>query len=189
MPGLQFFQNMAQPTMQSMGSSSPLTAWATPTLDPQELDKKIQDLKTVQFWLEQNVRALTATIQAMEVQKLTLQTLQGMNVSLQEVAQSFQNAMPSMAAAPASVAPQPEPAVAPPTEEAAARVTAAPVPPGMDPMQWWGSLSQQFQQIAKAAAAVTPAASAPVSTAEPESAKAPLASAKPKRAAPRKPAA
>lgn len=46
-----------------------MASWVAPTLSVEELDKRIQELKTVQFWLEQNTNALKATIQALEVQK------------------------------------------------------------------------------------------------------------------------
>jgi hypothetical protein len=67
-PGFDFLQGM----LKTATASCP--AWANgwrPRSIP-ELDKRIQDLKTVQFWLEQNARLLAATIQALEVQKLTL---------------------------------------------------------------------------------------------------------------------
>ena len=32
--------------------------WVAPTLDPAELEKRIEELRTVQFWLEQNARML-----------------------------------------------------------------------------------------------------------------------------------
>jgi hypothetical protein len=60
--------------------------WVTPTLDPKELEKRIQELKSVQFWLDQNAKALSATIQALEVQRMTLETLQGMNLGVADVA-------------------------------------------------------------------------------------------------------
>ena len=59
--------------------------WVAPTLDPEELDKRIQELKTVQFWLEQNARLLATTIQALEVQRMTLSTLQSMNLPMTEL--------------------------------------------------------------------------------------------------------
>ena len=34
-----------------------MSQWIAPTLDPEELDKRIEDLRTVQFWLEQNAQA------------------------------------------------------------------------------------------------------------------------------------
>ena len=54
--------------------------WIAPTLNPEELEKRIEELRTVQFWLEQNARMLGATIQALEVQRMTLSTLKTMNV-------------------------------------------------------------------------------------------------------------
>ena len=56
--------------------------WIAPTLDPAEIDKRIEELRTVQFWLEQNARMLAATIQALEVQRMTLSTLKTMNVAV-----------------------------------------------------------------------------------------------------------
>ena len=64
-PGFDFMKNLGAGTG---GSASAASAWIAPTMDPEELDKRIQELKTVQFWLEQNAKALGATIQAMEVQ-------------------------------------------------------------------------------------------------------------------------
>jgi hypothetical protein len=43
----------------------------------------------VQFWLDQNSKALGATIQALEVQKMTLATLKGMNFNMGDVANAF----------------------------------------------------------------------------------------------------
>ena len=34
--------------------------WSRLTIDPAELDKRIQELRTVQYWLEQNARACSA---------------------------------------------------------------------------------------------------------------------------------
>jgi prepilin-type N-terminal cleavage/methylation domain-containing protein len=138
-----------------------------PKLTGEELDKRIQELKAVLFWLEQNGTALKATIQALEVQKMTLVALKGMNVSLQDMAQAFSVKAPpapsagSAAAAPAQ-APAEPPAAEPPAKprrraakaRAASPANAASAAPGpVDPMQWWGALTQQFQQIAQAAVA------------------------------------
>ena len=66
-----------------------LSNWVAPTISVEELEKRIEELKAVQFWLEQNSRALAATIQALEVQKMTLATLKGMNFSMGDVANAF----------------------------------------------------------------------------------------------------
>ncbi len=63
-----------------------MPAWAMPTMDPAELDKRINELKTVLFWLEQNTNALKASVQALEVQKMTLETLKSMSAGAAEMA-------------------------------------------------------------------------------------------------------
>ena len=76
-PGFDFLQNLVK----NAGAAIPgIGQWVAPTLDPAELEKRINDLRTIQFWLEQNARMLGATIQALEVQRMTLSTLKTMNV-------------------------------------------------------------------------------------------------------------
>jgi hypothetical protein len=123
-PGFDFMKNLGAGTG---GSASAASAWIAPTMDPEELDKRIQELKTVQFWLEQNAKALGATIQAMEVQRMTLSTLKSMNMNFQDMVD---------AAKPTAAANQPG---------------AEPTAPGVDPAQWWNALTQQFQNIASQA--------------------------------------
>ena len=66
-----------------------LSNWVAPTLSVEELDKRIGELKAVHFWLEQNGKALGATIQALEVQKMTLATLKGMNFNMGDLANAL----------------------------------------------------------------------------------------------------
>ena len=122
-PGFDFLKNLGAGTG---GSANAASAWIAPTVDPEELDKRIQELKTVQFWLEQNAKALGATIQALEVQRMTLSTLKSMNMNFQDMVDA---AKPASADKPAA-----ESAV-----------------PGVDPAQWWNALTQQFQNIASQA--------------------------------------
>lgn len=177
-PGFDFLQNLAKSAgaPQAAGSAIPgMSSWVAPTLSVEELDKRIQELKAVQFWLEQNGTALKATIQALEVQKMTLTTLQGMNVNMAELAKAFTARAPEPAPS-APTAATPEPAPAPPPEpepqaepepaaqtqaqtqaqskrspKAKSKAQAGPDTASVDPMQWWGSLTQQFQNIASAA--------------------------------------
>src|SRR5574343_1414495 len=96
-PGFDFLQKLAgqaaesvAPGLQSATAAIPaLGSWVAPTFSVEELEKRIQDLRAVHFWLDQNTKALGATIQALEVQKMTLATLKGMNLSLQDVAESL----------------------------------------------------------------------------------------------------
>lgn len=162
-PGFDFLKNLTQGPANAMPQMPGLSNWVAPTLSVEELDKRIQELKTVQFWLDQNSRALTATVQALEVQKMTLATLKGMNVSMNEVAKAFQfdaSAAPAPKSEqkpkdPPPAAAAPAPAQSTPDEAAqpgASADAAAPPPTGViDPMQWWGSLTNQFQQIAASA--------------------------------------
>ena len=121
-PGFDFMKNLGAGTG---GSASAASAWIAPTMDPEELDKRIQELKSVQFWLDQNAKALSATIQAMEVQRMTLSTLQSMNVGMADVAAAMTGQAPK-------------------ADKSSAKEAA----PMVDPMQWWGAISQQFQSIA-----------------------------------------
>ena len=164
-PGFDFLQNLAKSASQPQapGSSIPgMSNWVAPTLSVEELDKRIQELKAVQFWLEQNGAALKATIQALEVQKMTLTTLQGMNVNMTELAKAFTASAPAPQAAasaaaadtppPAAAAPEPQPKPASKTRRASkASGSQASTGATVDPMQWWGSLTQQFQNIASVA--------------------------------------
>ena len=158
-PGFDFLKNLqTQSAATGMGPSS----WVAPTLDPQELDKRIQELKAVQFWLNQNTQAIAATIQALEVQRMTLKTLQDMNLSMGDLAQSLKakpSAWPTGAfafsaspdAATASATPPPAPKTSAPRASAkrAQATDAAASGSAVDPMQWWGALTQQFQHIAQ----------------------------------------
>ncbi|HVR52815.1 MAG TPA: PhaM family polyhydroxyalkanoate granule multifunctional regulatory protein [Pseudorhodoferax sp.] len=199
-PGFDFLQSLAKGAAQSMPQMPALGGWVAPTLSVEELEKRIAELKAVQFWLDQNAMALKATIQALEVQKMTLATLKGMNVSMAEVAKAFTAPPASTAAAAPPPAARPEPAPEPMAEPADAdEAEAGAARPGVvDAMQWWGALTQQFQQIAatamqEAAARATPepaAAPAPArQRAEAKTAAAPArrpAKTAAKKAAPRK---
>ncbi|MCU7374273.1 hypothetical protein PEC18_26415 [Paucibacter sp. O1-1] len=132
-PGFDFLQGLVK----NAGAALPgMGQWVAPTLNPEELEKRIEELRTVQFWLEQNARMLGATIQALEVQRMTLSTLKSMNVPLAELRDSLKVATPKAQA-------EPEP------EAEAEEKPAAPA--AVDPMQWWSALSQQFTQLATTA--------------------------------------
>ena len=160
-PGFDFLKNLSGQAAASAAPAMPgmaqLGGWVAPTLNVEELDKRIAELKAVQFWLDQNAAALKATIQALEVQKMTLVALQGMNVNMNEMAQAFTARMPG---APSAPEPAAKPQAAPDSPAKKAEGGAA-----VDPMQWWGALTQQFQSIAQAAikdaSALKPTAASP----------------------------
>jgi len=186
-----------------------------PTMSVEELDKKINDLKAVEAWLNLNTSMLRGSIQALEVQRGTIATLKSMGASLaaaitqpgaseKTVFESvpyasafFQQAapVPEPKPAPAPV-PAPEPAAAAPSDagsQAAAQLA--------NPSAWWNLLQDQFKQAvstamspdaASAAAAsfgsvskAKPAAGKPAEAGTAAKAKAPLRKAPAKRAAPK----
>ena len=197
-PGFDFLQNLAKNASEGSSKMPGLSSWIAPTMSVEDIEKRVEELKAVQFWLEQNSRALTATIQALEVQKMTLSTLKGMNVSMGDMASLFQPKPGSESKAAAVSAPTAADAIAGVTQamaDAMVRATSAFVPSSaapsaaadktppvaaaapapapqeppaasdpqgqggkdtvlgsvIDPMQWWGALTQQFQQIATSA--------------------------------------
>lgn len=124
-PGFDFLQNLAKGASQTLPQMPSLSNWVAPTLNLEDLQKRIDELKAVHFWLDQNSKALGATVQALEVQKMTLATLKGMNFNMGDVANALKLKSAKAADPPAQ---------------------------GMvDPLQWWGALTQQFQQIASSA--------------------------------------
>lgn len=155
-PGFDFLQNLAKGATTNIPQMPNLSNWVAPTLNVEELEKRIDELKAVHFWLEQNSRALGATIQALEVQKMTLATLKGMNFNIGDVANALKlKAADSVYSGVQRV-----------TEKAASTAkTISDVATGhksspkeskptstvaglVDPLNLWGSLTQQFQQIA-----------------------------------------
>ena len=176
-PGFDFLQSLAKGASSSIPQLPNLSNWVAPTISVEELEKRVEELKAVQFWLEQNSRALSATIQALEVQKMTLATLKGMNFSMGDVANAFklktadtvmsgvQKAADTVSGAAEAVAgaaarvtgraaaeEAPDETDAEPASAAKAQPKAkgkaAAEPAVVDPMQWWGALTSQFQQIA-----------------------------------------
>lgn len=54
----------------------PVPGMAMPTLDPKEIDKRIQELKSVELWLSMNLNMLRTAIQGLEMQKAGLVAMQ-----------------------------------------------------------------------------------------------------------------
>ncbi|WP_449369769.1 PhaM family polyhydroxyalkanoate granule multifunctional regulatory protein [Thiomonas sp.] len=144
LPGMEFFQTL----LKGAGMPSQFANWVAPTLDEEELEQKITDLKAVLGWLETQARMTQGLIQALEVQRMTLRALKTMNVDLQEFAEGMM------------AEPQPAPAAAQPAEAPQAAAAASPL---FDPMQWWNAMTQQFTELASQTlqeSGATPAASA-----------------------------
>lgn len=92
--GLEFVRRMWNVTgLPGLPSASGLTQYAqslpqalpsmiTPTLDVEELDKRIADLRAVEQWLNLNTNMLRTTIQSLEVQRNTIATLKSFGGSM-----------------------------------------------------------------------------------------------------------
>ena len=167
-PGFEFLQGLAKGASQNIPQMPNLANWVAPSLNVEELEKRISELKAVHFWLEQNSRALGATIQALEVQKMTLATLKGMNFNIGDMANAFKlkaadsvaqglqtvtekasSAAKTISGAASSVGQAAKAATKPASK--GGKSPASGVAALVDPLQLWGALTQQFQQIAASA--------------------------------------
>lgn len=157
----------APANLAAMASRLPqqMPSMIAPTVDVQELDKRIADLRAVEQWLELNAGVLRTTIQTLEVQRATIATLKGIGGAM---------LAPMMSSA------EPQKSVYPPLPpEFATGLTAAPdesvdepkparkrhKPPGskpalaedaLNPAAWWNALQDQFSKIAAVAGETPP---------------------------------
>ncbi|MDO4794518.1 MAG: hypothetical protein Q4A28_01055 [Brachymonas sp.] len=152
-PGFDAWQQAAQAHAQAPHAQMPVGSlawaqWLTPTLDPQEAARRIQELKSVLFWLEQNAAALKASIQALELQQLNCQALQDMQAHWMGQAGGVPTPAPESAAAAAADAAthaaadaQPDAASAPSADALQGAMAQA--------GQWWASLLHTFGHIVR----------------------------------------
>ena len=68
---LEFMQKMWNP----MGF--PLPGMVAPTINVEEIERKLSELRSVENWLKMNLAFLQLTIKTMEMQKSALETLAG----------------------------------------------------------------------------------------------------------------
>ncbi|HEU4846358.1 MAG TPA: PhaM family polyhydroxyalkanoate granule multifunctional regulatory protein [Burkholderiaceae bacterium] len=68
--------------VKNLWGSMSVPGLTAPTLSVDELDKKINDLKAVETWLNLNMSMLRGSIQALEVQRGTIATLKSVGASL-----------------------------------------------------------------------------------------------------------
>ena len=174
----------------SMASRIPqqLPNMFAPTLDVNELEKRIADLRAVEQWLELNGNILRTTIQSLEVQRATIATLKGITGAMMAPMSGRSDTSPRLPPNPppevalglaamkaeesnaARAAPAPEArkkskprAIAPlPTPSAA-------VAEPLNPAAWWNMLQDQFTKIATAA--VSTPATTPANAAKKKAAK------------------
>jgi len=165
LPGIPSAGNLA-----SMAARIPqqLPSMLTPTLDVDELEKRIADLRAVEQWLELNASILRTTIQSLEVQRATIATLKGMSGAM--LGPIFNRsdrspAPPEVALGLAAMRAEESKAeiknIAPPTPSPAKKARKSPNRAGttsmapaaaVNPTAWWNTLQDQFNRIAATAA-------------------------------------
>lgn len=169
----QAMTGLGQSTQSSTGSlSNPLT--------PEDLERKINDLKVVENWLKLNLSMLSSSIQGLEVQLATVKTLRSFvamgevpGASAADSTSTTSNPSPLEVAlglkpAPTSATPPPEPSVQKPSAEPPADgpTTAAEGAPkdattnNAAAQAWWNMLENQFHQLAAATTQATNQATA-----------------------------
>lgn len=151
-----------------------MSGFGAPPVSLDDLEKRIQDLKAVESWLQLNANLLRSTIQGLEVQRATLVALQTFGATLSP--EAVQATMARMAERPEAAPAAPKQAQEPtpePTPEPAADASGSDKTGRADKMHdtaaasadagqmadnaalWWNLLQQQFNQIASSAAAAT----------------------------------
>jgi hypothetical protein len=146
-----------------------LPSMLAPTLDVNELEKRIADLRTVEQWLELNASMLRTAIQSLEVQRATISTLKGITGAM--MAPMRPKVDPSAAQPPevalglAAMKEDESKHALPPIEEPApragrktgGRASKQSTPPALaaaalNPLAWWNTLQDQFLRVSASAA-------------------------------------
>ena len=71
--------------LDNLSSKQFANVWAVPTVDAEQIEQKITELRTVKGWLELQTNFLQSTIHALEVQHKTLLALHSLNLSPEQV--------------------------------------------------------------------------------------------------------
>lgn len=146
-----------------------LPGFLVPTVDVDELDKRISDLRAAESWLEVNVNLLRATIQGLEVQRNTIAALQSLTAMAGSTpgsnpsaggpgAQGLAPGWPMSASTPEAPPPAPTGASPAPANEAPDEDPSSSAAPtaGVVANNWLGFMQEQFTKVAQAAIAASP---------------------------------
>jgi hypothetical protein len=153
--------------VKNLWGSMSVPGLTAPTLSVEELDKKINDLKAVEAWLNLNMSMLRGSIQALEVQRGTIATLKSVGASLAAAVNQGTNDKSIFDANPYASAffhhareADKEPAAAPPAAPKPQADAKPEAKPGADaaaqmtnPAVWWNMLQDQFKQAVSTAMA------------------------------------
>ena len=149
-----------------------------PSMNPEDLEKRISELKTVENWLKLNLSMLSSTIQGMEVQLATIATLRSFAASMSQTQQTAGADTPTALEVMLGLRPQtrtsqsetkqetpPEKPQQPSQEPQENTTVKAAAPQATGATQdessnvpaaakaWWDMLQNQFGQVAAATAA------------------------------------
>ena len=140
----QAFADMGQAMhwMQHMWSSY-MNSPMAPTLDLDELDRRIKDLKAVEQWLSMNQNLLRTTIQGLEIQRTGIASLHAMMES--QATPDAPDASKSKKPAPSEDSASTDRA----SQDASTKQSSLGEHPALEQAtQWWGFLQKQFEQLA-----------------------------------------
>lgn len=141
-----------------------------PTVDPDEVARRVSELKAVEQWLTMNLGMLRGTIQALEIQQGTLAALRafgaagaaaaGPAAASPAAANDTADASGAGAAArePLRGESKADSADEAPAADAPSAAGAPSAPDALNPVAWWDMLQKQFGEVAAAALAGVPAA-------------------------------
>ncbi len=118
-------------------------------MNPEQLDKKIDELRLVQSWLKINLQMLDASLAAMEMQRDTRRQFQTafQNMSTSASSMSSTPSMPNMPQDESKVAPSPSVAA----DSSSPTVDSLAMPAFDDLSAWWQNLGQEFLSSLKVA--------------------------------------
>ena len=126
------------------------TAMVAPPMSVEELERRINELRTVENWLRMNLSMLSSTIQGMEVQRATIATLKSFVAPTAETSADA----PSALEVALGLKPSGQAKIKHASDVSAVNTPAAATLPGVgSPEAWWGMLQHQFDSLASATAA------------------------------------
>lgn len=160
MQSLDMMSKAWQQFAQVQQASNPVFAMP-PALNPEELDKRIQELKSIESWLTMNLSMLSGTIQGLEIQRASIHTLktfvdtlqtQNQDRSLDDLFGLKKSAQPDAATPPRATTTDHE-------ENTAANDSAGYANDSVSQASqaWWDMLQGQFTQLAQVATQATQA--------------------------------
>lgn len=127
---------------------------ALPTSDPDEIERRITDLRTVEQWLSLNLNMVKTSIQALEIQKGTLVAIQSFRQAMGDFgkdamgAANFHPTGSGVQVSPTEEAPEIKAESNPQAAQAALDQVAS------QAGWWWSSMQDQFSQLVNTAQAM-----------------------------------